>query len=90
MMIGYFMDQIANEAWIKHARMIFSLHEVPHTTQRLLNVEEGEGSLPPSLFEGNSGMYTTQCVLDRQLPKYVGNNTVRYCLVHTELDFSCR
>lgn len=70
MLIGYFMDQVAHAAWLKHAKMMYKLPEDP------VVIAKAE-SLPPPLFEGNLGRYTTQCILEKQLPQFVGSKEVR-------------
>lgn len=89
MIIGYLMDQLANAAWISHARMVFGDHESLSGAQQLLNVEAGENALPPALFEGNAGQYTTQCVLEEQFPKYVAENSVSFSTLAFENLHTC-
>ena len=69
MLIGHFMDQIAHAAWLKHAKIMYKLPDDPVSFG-------GAEKLPPPLFEGNLGKYTTQCILEKQLPKFVGSKEV--------------
>ena len=69
MLIGHFMDQTAHAAWMKHAKVMYKLPDDP-------SVFGGAEKLPPPLFEGNFGQYTTQCILEKQLPQFVGSKEV--------------
>ncbi len=70
MLIGHFMDHIAHAAWLKHAQVMYKLPVEPGL------LGEAVGRLPEPLFEGNSGKYLSQCILEKQLPQYVGSKEV--------------
>lgn len=72
------MDRLATGAWLKHAKHVHSVRALPPAlAEHLMNPGQGPAALPPPLFDGNWGNYSTDCVLDDRIQSYVSHNLVR-------------
>ena len=76
MVIGYLMDQAAAAAWVGHAAELHGLSDPDNVAASLVQPELPSRDLPPPLFEGNFGNYTTLCLMEDRVQQQVSFNQV--------------
>lgn len=75
-MIGFLMDQAATAAWIGHAGQLHDLSGRNMASGAMVQASMPSRELPPPLFEGNFGNYTTICLMKDDIKEQVSLNQV--------------